>query len=57
MMRKMHVPAYPAVVDGVQPLEYRGVCWLLKKAIVIDEASIVMDDDISIVGGSDWSID
>jgi hypothetical protein len=43
MTRKMQVPAYPDVDDGAQPLEYKGVAWLLKNAIVISEASMVSD--------------
>jgi hypothetical protein len=46
MTRKMQVPAYPEVDDGAQPLEYRGVAWLLKNAIVISEASMVNDGKV-----------
>ena len=35
-MRKMQVPAYCPVLEGVQPLEYKGVVVEVKKTIVID---------------------
>lgn len=35
-MRKMQVPAYVPLEDGVQSLEKRGVLWLLTKTIDMD---------------------
>ena len=35
-MRKMQVPAYCPVLEGVQVLEYKGVLVEVKKTIVID---------------------
>lgn len=62
-MRKMHVPAYCPVDDGVQDLEYSGVDCEFTKTIcmeVIDE-----DDPTSILSrwclstplGCDWVLD
>jgi len=40
-MRKMHVPAYWAVVDGVQEGEKRGVCVDVKRVPAMGDVDIV----------------
>ena len=44
-IRKMQVPAYWPVLVGVQSEENSVVAVEVKKAIIIDEACIVLDDD------------
>lgn len=50
MMMKMQVPAYPAVVVGVQSMENSGVSMAVKKVIIMVDAEVILDvPDMSIL--------
>ena len=53
MIRKMQVPAYWPVLEGVQPSEIRAVCVEVKKVLIIDDMCIMpldvtVDEDMGI---------
>jgi len=41
----MQVPAYCPILDGVQLTKKRGVVWILKKVIIIEDMGIIVESE------------